>query len=121
MKNIIFGLFATLFVSNFASAQDAEIISGKINTSTYSIDVPIELKSDLTYKINSEEFVIHKHYYAELKGTITVITDSKDKVVAVTLPTTTSEARLRDIGKCFKSAFWGEGTGWGGFWDCVVN
>lgn len=121
MKKTLLCLLVTVLFVNYTSAQDADIVSGKINTNSSSIDIPAELKSDLTYKTNSEEFVVHKHYYTELKGYITVITDSKNKVVAVTLPTTTSESRLRDIGKCFKNAFWGEGTGWGGFWGCVVN
>ncbi len=121
MKKLLLGIFATVLFTNFASAQDAEIISGKINAKSFSAEIPIEFKSDLMYKSGSEEFVIHKHYFEELKGYMTVITDSKDKVVAVTLPTLTSEARLRDIVKCFKKAFWGDGGGWGGFWDCVVN
>lgn len=121
MKKLVFSFLATVLFASFGSAQDAEIISGKINTNSSSVDIPKELKSDLTYKLNSEEFVVHKHYYEELKGNITVITDSKDNVVAVTLPVSTSEARLRDIVKCFKNAFWGNGGGWGGFWDCVVN
>jgi hypothetical protein len=121
MKKLVLGVIATVLFANFASAQDADIVSGKISSKSFTADIPIELKSDVVYKSESEEFVIHKHYYADLKGYITVITDSRDKVVAVTLPTTTSEARLRDVVKCFKNAFWGDGTGWSGFWDCVVN
>lgn len=121
MKKLVFSFLATVLLVSFGSAQDAEIISGKINANSSSVDIPAELKSDVTYKSNSEEFVVHKHYYTELKGYITVITDSKDKVVAVTLPITTSEARFRAIVKCFKKAFWGDGGGWNGFWDCVLN
>lgn len=121
MKNLLFVLLTSVVFSNFVYSQDADIISGKINTNKASFEIPADLKSNLTYKANSEEFVIHKHYYEELKGSITVITDSNDKVVAVTLPVSTSEARLRDIVKCFKAAFWGNGGGWDGFWDCVLN
>ena len=121
MKKLILGMFATVLFSTFASAQDAEIISGKINSGKTSADIPTELKSDLIYKANSSEFVVHKHYYEDIKGDITVITDSNDRVVAVTLPTETSEEKARSIVKCFKNAFWGEGSGWSGFWDCVIK
>lgn len=121
MKKLVFGLLATVLFANILSAQDGDIVSGKINANTFSIDIPSEFKSNVVYKSESEEFVIHKHYFSDLKGYMTVITDSNEKVVAVTLPTTTTAERIRKIGKCFKRAFWGEGTGWSGFWDCVVN
>ena len=121
MKKLVLGLLATVLFLNFTSAQDTEIISGKINSKEYTVDLPSELRSDLEYKSESQEFIIYKHYYTELKGYITIITDSNDRVVAIALPTTTSEARFRNIVKCIKNAFWGNGSGWGGYWDCVVN
>ena len=121
MKKLLFGLLATLFMANLSFAQDSEIVSGKINANTMSVDIPLEIKSNLIYKTNSEEFIIHKHYYTEIKGYVTIITDSKNQVVAVTLPVGTSTEKVRGIGKCFKNAFWGDGGGWNGFWDCVVN
>ena len=121
MKKLLFGLIATVLFSSASLAQDAEIVSGKINANTTSVDIPSELKSDLNYKTNSEEFITHKHYYVAIKGDITIITDSKNQIVAVTLPVGTSEEKVRGIVKCFKNAFWGDGGGWSGFWDCVVN
>ena len=121
MKKKIYCLIAIVSIVNFSFGQDAEIISGKINSDKYSVEIPAEFKSELTFKSDSPEFSIHKHYFNEIEGYVTVIADSKDKVVSVTLPSTISEARLRDIVKCFKNAFWGDGGGWSGFWGCVVN
>lgn len=122
MKKILFSLIAIIsFTSIFA--QQSSIVSGKISSNISSIDIPIELKSDLLYETESFEFIKTERYISNLKGNIVVITDSKDKIVAVTLPMGTSLEKVKSIGKCFTTSFWNHegGTGWSGFWNCLIN
>jgi hypothetical protein len=123
MKKLIFGLIATAIFSFTSFAQERIIISGKISTNSFSLDIPLEVKSNLKYQVDSYEFTITERYIENLKGYVTIITDSKNNVVAVTLPPATTFERARSIGKCFTTGFWSNegGTGWPGFWNCLVN
>lgn len=119
MKKLLFGLIATVMFFEISSAQENKIISGKISSGTTTSDLPLELKSALTYKINSQEFTTHQHYDKGLNGNITIIVDSKNLIVGITLPLDTSTEKIASIGKCLKNSFWGNGSGWDGFWDCI--
>lgn len=119
MKNFFLCLMVLLFFSFRVQAQEVKIVSGLISSGMYQTEIPEEVQSKLTYENQKQEFIRHTRYCDNLKGEISIVTDSKDRIVAVTVPYGTSVERLRDIAKCFKRAFWGEGTGWGGFWDCL--
>lgn len=122
MKKLVFGIITILSFSTLF-AQESEILSGKISTNKFSIDIPSEVRSNLVYGTNSFEFTKTERYISELKGSIIIITDSKNYIVAVVLPSSTSEERAKSIGNCFTSGFWNSagGTGWSGFWKCLVN
>ena len=104
MKKAFFGLLATFLLANLGTAQEAKIISGKISSSTEMIEIPENLKSDLDFKENSSEFIIYQRFSDEFKTKITLVTDSKDKIVCVSLPTPVSAERLSHWGsRCLKS------------------
>lgn len=119
MKNFLFSLLATVFFSNFFFAQEMKIVSGKISSGIESIDLPVEVKSDHVFKTESTEFTKHVRYSETLKGEVLIVTDSKDKIVAITVPSTTSMERIKNIFKCVKEAIWG--TSGMGFWDCMLS
>lgn len=118
MKKIIIIFILTFANHYFTWAQENKFISGKIIAGTTSIAIPTEVKSELTYKANSTEFIKYERFSEKMNGTIYIIADSKDKIVAVILPE--SANKFTPV-KCFKSSFWGSGSGWSGFWDCILN
>lgn len=85
MKNFLLSLFAVVFFTNFFFAQEVKIVSGKISSGFESVDLPIEIKSDKVYTIQSSEFTKHVRYSEVLKGEVLIVTDTKDKIVAITV------------------------------------
>lgn len=108
-----------LLLTKPSHSQEKGIVSGKILIGEVQFEIPKEVASNLIYKIDSPEFTIFKKYFDEYKGTLIIITDEDNKIVAALLPVNFRVSRIR----CFSVGWWNPdgGTGWGGFWDCLVN
>lgn len=104
MKKLLFGLFATVLFYNFSAAQELKINSGKITSTISEIELPKEVKSELSYKTENSEFIIYQRYSEELKGNVTLVTDSSKRVVSLHIDAPVSQEVLRRWGsRCLKS------------------
>lgn len=117
----LFAFYALIVVITTSTcySQDRNFVSGKILIGDDQFEIPKEVASNLIYKIDSPEFIVYKKYSVEYKGSIIIITDEDNKIVAALLPDSFVKSRIR----CFSVGWWNSegGTGWGGFWDCLVN
>jgi hypothetical protein len=120
MKNLLFSLIANVLIMPICKGQESKIISGKITIGSTITEIPGEIKSDLEYIIDSSDFIKHERFAENLGGYVTVISDNRDKIVAVVFPVTSATSKMNPL-KCFKTNFWGSGGGWSGFWDCILN
>lgn len=120
MKNIYLFQIIVLVFASTVYAQEKNLISGKIIIGENQLEIPKEIKSDLVYNENSPEFTVFNRYSEISKQNVIVAVDSKNKIVCALLPSNTDKTK---ISKCFTTSFWnGEGgTGWSGFWNCLVN
>lgn len=117
MKKIIFGIFATLSLCQTINAQDLKAVSGRISYGDQYLELPTEMKSDKIYSANSAEFLKIEAYSEELNGSIIILTDSKQQIIGITLPPTTTAEKATKYYTCFKKA-WADGTGLMGYLEC---
>lgn len=117
MKKIIFGIFATLFLCQSINAQDLKVVSGRISYGDQYIELPTEMKSDKIFSANSSDFLKTEAYSEELNGSIIIFTDSKQQIIGITLPPTTTAEKVTKYYTCFKKA-WADGTGLMGYLEC---
>jgi hypothetical protein len=124
MKNLLFGIIATVLFSFTGNAQVGNIVSGKVSSGTSTVDIPLSLKSDLVYSKGSTEFTVFTKYSEKYKGDVTTILDRKYKIVAIILPNDTlTQQKLGPIGRCFSDCNSG-GSETGAFlcyWCCVTG
>ena len=122
MKKLFFGLIATVMLCSSVNAQKIE--SGKISNGKESIDIPKEVVSELKYVENSSDFTTITKFSKSYDGNITLIVDSKNKVVAVVYPPSVSTSKLGPIGRCFKGCNAGgssESGAWLCYWVCITG
>lgn len=122
MKKILFGLIATVLFSIAGNAQTSKLIQGKMISGTEQIDLEPEILSSLKYSASSSDFITSTRYSEKLNGVVTVVTDNKNKVVGIILPTGLNSAKMGPIAKCMKGCMGDSGSesgAWLCYWVCI--
>lgn len=121
MKNLsVIVILFFILSTKLAYCQEKNLVSGKISIGIELIDIPKEIKSDVAYVIDSKNQTIYKRFSEILKGNVIVVTDLKNKVITAYIP---EAGRQSPVLRCFNASFGpsGDGSGWGGFWDCLFG
>jgi hypothetical protein len=108
----------------FSFVGNAQSLNGKISSGNVTIDIPLEVVSELKFDSKSQEFTKYIKYSEKLNGEVVLIMDSKNKLVSISLPLGLSKVGLGPIGKCLRDCMGGgssESGAWLCYWVCVTG